>query len=76
MSTHAIVLGKWWASYRRMLPLLILPALTGLFVAVATPDVPVLLPPAFQNQARPISMTDRVMAGVLPAAFLWPMPPR
>ena len=40
LPTHAIVLGKWWASYRRMLPLLILPALTGLFVGVATPDIP------------------------------------
>ena len=70
LPTHSIVMGKWWASCRRMLPLLILPALTGLFVGFATPDIPVFLPPAFRNQATPISTTDRVMSGILPTVFL------
>jgi len=70
LPTHVIVLGKWWATYRRALPLLVLPALTGLFVAVASPDLPIWLPVRPQAQFEPITTRDRVLAGLLPAAFL------
>lgn len=70
LSTHTIVLGKWWASYRRIMPLLILPALTGLFVAAAMPDFPMFLPRMLQRRFVPIRTSDRVFAGILPSAFL------
>jgi ABC-type transport system involved in multi-copper enzyme maturation permease subunit len=70
LPTHTIVLGKWWATYRRSIPLVLLPALTGLFVAVASPDYPSWLPTRLWDEARPITTYDRVLAGVLPSAFL------
>ena len=70
LPTHVIVLGKWWATYRRALPLLVLPALTGLFVAVACPDLPIWLPPQRQAQFEPLTTRDRMIAGLLPSAFL------
>jgi hypothetical protein len=70
LPTHAIVLGKWWACYRRMLPLLILPGLTGLLMAVAMPEFPLLRLRAFRYPAIPITTADRVTAGILPSLFL------
>ncbi len=70
LPTHVIVLGKWWATYRRALPLLVPPALTGLFVAAASPDLPIWLLVRPQVQFEPITTRDRVIAGLLPSAFL------
>jgi hypothetical protein len=70
LPTHAIVLGKWWACYRRLLPLLILPALTGLFLAVAMPENPLFAFRGLRNRAVPITTGDRVMAGILPSLFV------
>ena len=70
LPTHVIVLGKRWATYRRALPLVLLPALTGLFVAVASPDRPMWLPLQLVAQVKPITTRDRVLAGLLPSAFL------
>ena len=70
LPTHAIVLGKWWATYRRMLPLLVLPALAGLFVAAASPDEPRWMPAQILAQRQPPTTLDRVIAGLLPSAFL------
>jgi ABC-type transport system involved in multi-copper enzyme maturation permease subunit len=69
LATHQIVLGKWWATYRRMLPMIILPALAGLFVGATCLDYPVWLPARMFSMARPVKDVDRVIAGVLPAAF-------
>ena len=69
LSTHQIVLGKWWATYRRTLPMLVLPALAGLFVAATCLDYPVWLPPRMMSMAKPVTTVDRVMAGILPSAF-------
>jgi hypothetical protein len=70
LPTHVIVLGKWWATNRRALPLLVLPALTGLFVAVACPDRPIWLPLRLLAQFQPITTKARLIAGLLPSAFL------
>jgi ABC-type transport system involved in multi-copper enzyme maturation permease subunit len=70
LPTHRIVLGKWWAAYRRMLPLLVLPALTGLFVASAATDWYPYIPARMIRSFIPIEPIDRVMAAALPAAFL------
>ncbi len=70
LPTHLIVLGKWWATFRRVLPLLILPALTGLFVAAASPDQPTWLPMRLLARHQPPTSRDRVIAGLLPSAFL------
>ncbi len=70
LPTHVIVLSKWWATYRSALPLLVIPALTGLFVAAACPELPLWWSPRFVDQFSPITTTDRVIAGLLPSAFL------
>ncbi len=70
LPTHVIVLGKWWATYRRALPLVVLPALSGLFVAAASPDRPTWLPLRLLAQFQPATTRDRVIAGLLPSAFL------
>jgi ABC-type transport system involved in multi-copper enzyme maturation permease subunit len=67
--TYQIVLGKWWATYRRTLPMIVLPALAGLFVGVSSLDYPSWLPARMYSTAKPITTADRVIAGVLPAAF-------
>ena len=69
LSTHQIVLGKWWATYRRTLPMLVLPALAGLFVAATCLDYPLWLPPQMMTRAKPVTPADRVVAGILPSAF-------
>jgi ABC-type transport system involved in multi-copper enzyme maturation permease subunit len=69
LATHIIVLGKWWATYRRTLPMLVLPALAGLFTAGTCLDYPMWLPARMFSMARPITTADRVIAGILPAAF-------
>jgi ABC-type transport system involved in multi-copper enzyme maturation permease subunit len=70
LSTHVIVLGKWWATYRRVLPLLVVPALTGLFVAAASPGAPRWMPPSMLAKHQPPTTSDRLIAGLLPPAFL------
>jgi ABC-type transport system involved in multi-copper enzyme maturation permease subunit len=70
LASRQIVLGKWWASYRRTLPLLVLPALAGLFAGAATVDGPPCLPFPSQFRYVPITTWDRVLAGALPSAFL------
>ena len=70
LPTRVIVLGKWWANYRRALPLVLLPALTGLFVAVASPEQPIWLPLQLLAHVHPASSRDRFLAGILPSAFL------
>jgi len=69
LSTHQIVLGKWWANYRRTLPMLVLPALAGLFVAATCLDYPAWLPARMMAMAKPVRPADRVLAGILPSAF-------
>jgi hypothetical protein len=69
LSTHQIVLGKWWATYRRTLPMLVLPALSGLFVAASCLDYPQWLPVRMMSMAKPIRTVDRVAAGILPSMF-------
>jgi ABC-2 family transporter protein len=69
LPTHAIVLGKWWAVYRRWLPLALVPAVTSLFFAVATPDRAVWLPSPMNSQAVPLGTLDRLTIAVLPTAF-------
>src|SRR5262249_8634483 len=69
LSTHQIVLGKWWAAYRRTLPMLVLPALSGLFVASCCLDYPAWLPARLMPMARPVTTFDRFIAGILPSAF-------
>ena len=59
LPTRVIVLGKWWANYRRALPLVLLPALTGLFVAVASPEQPLWLPVQLLAHVHPASSRDR-----------------
>ena len=68
LSTRSIVLGKWWALYRRWLPLALAPALTGLFVSLAAPDRPGGYSGPFVRQI-PLSLIDRVAVGVIPLAF-------
>jgi hypothetical protein len=68
--TLSIVLGKWWATYRRALPLVLLSALSGFFVATASLDRPLWLPTQLMDQIRPPTTRDRVIAGLLPSAFL------
>ena len=70
LPTRVIVVSKWWAIYRRALPLVLLPALTGLFVAVASPDQPTYLPVQFLAKIHPIHPRDRLLAGILPSEFL------
>jgi ABC-type transport system involved in multi-copper enzyme maturation permease subunit len=70
LATRQIVLGKWWAAYRRTLPLLVLTALAGLFAGAATLDDPPDLPFPSHLSYVPITIWDRVLAGVLPTAFL------
>jgi ABC-type transport system involved in multi-copper enzyme maturation permease subunit len=70
LPTRTIVLGKWWATYRRTLPLLLLPSLAGLFVATAMLDAPFYLPPQMMHSVRPANTADRLLAGILPVAFL------
>jgi hypothetical protein len=70
LPTHAIVLGKWWANYRRALPLVVLPALTGLFVGAACPDRPLWAPLSLMNRYPAITVSDRVIGGIMPSAFL------
>jgi hypothetical protein len=69
LSTHHIVLGKWWATYRRTLPMIVLPALSGLFVAATCLDYPLWLPVRMMSMAKPVRTVDRVVAGILPSAF-------
>jgi hypothetical protein len=69
LSTHQIVLGKWWATYRRTLPMLILPAVAGLFFASCCLDYPAWLPARLMSTAKPVRIVDRVVAGILPSAF-------
>jgi ABC-type transport system involved in multi-copper enzyme maturation permease subunit len=69
LATHSIVLGKWWATYRRTLPMLVLPALSGLFVAGTCLDYPPWMPAQMIQMAKPITNVDRVRAGILPTAF-------
>jgi ABC-type transport system involved in multi-copper enzyme maturation permease subunit len=69
LPTHAIVLGKWWATYRRILPLVLVPAVAGLFVAVATPEWPAWVPLQLLKRYEPVTKYDRVLGGVLPSAF-------
>ncbi len=64
------MLGKWWAIHRRTLPLLVLPALAGLFVAAASPDEPSWMPGRLLAQRQPPTTLDRVIAGFLPSVFL------
>ena len=75
LPTHAIVLGKWWACYRRMLPLLILPALTGLFVDSAMPDIPAGLPR--RSGIRSYRSADGIAwrRESCPPSSSWPTPP-
>jgi hypothetical protein len=69
LSTHHVVLAKWWATYRRTLPMLILPALAGLFVASTCLDYPSWLPARMMPSAKPVRTVDRILAGILPSAF-------
>ncbi|MFO0952863.1 MAG: ABC transporter permease subunit [Isosphaeraceae bacterium] len=70
MSTRAIVLGKWWGLYRRWLPLVLLPLVSGLFVAVATPELPPFAPARMQPRPIPIDLHDRICSWSLPVVFL------
>jgi hypothetical protein len=69
LATHAVVLGKWWATYRRMLPMVVLPALAGLFLAGSCLDYPSWMSARMFPRAKPITTTDRLVGGVLPSAF-------
>jgi ABC-type transport system involved in multi-copper enzyme maturation permease subunit len=69
LSTRAIVMGKWWAAYRRTLPILLVPALSGLFVAATCLDYPTWLPARMLQTAKPVRTIDRVLAGTMPTAF-------
>jgi ABC-2 family transporter protein len=69
LATHNIVLGKWWATYRRTLPMLVLPGLAGLFVAGTCLDYPSWAPAQMIQMAKPITIVDRVRAGILPTAL-------
>jgi ABC-type transport system involved in multi-copper enzyme maturation permease subunit len=70
LSTLEIVLGKWWAVYRRVLPLVIVPALAGFFVAAASLDRPTWLPAQLLAGIKPVTTVDRVFVATLPSAFL------
>jgi ABC-type transport system involved in multi-copper enzyme maturation permease subunit len=70
LPTHRIVLGKWWAAYRRMLPLLILPAFTSVFVASAATGYYPFFWSTRSIATVPIDPASRVMAAILPPAFL------
>ena len=71
LSTLQIVLGKWWAIYRRALPLVVLPALTGLVRGRGEPRPPLVVPVCNSWPVPTLSRPyDRVLAGVLPSAFL------
>jgi len=70
LPTRQIVLGKWWACYRRMLPLMILPLVTGVFSAGAATGVPSWLPLGALKSMAPLTTAQRIMAAVLPSLFL------
>jgi ABC-type transport system involved in multi-copper enzyme maturation permease subunit len=65
-STRSIVLAKWWGAYRTVLGLAILPAFTSIFLAAASPDVPVMAG-AFRWPTPPIPLTlaDRFLGAGL-----------
>jgi ABC-type transport system involved in multi-copper enzyme maturation permease subunit len=70
LATRQIVLGKWWACYRRTLPLLVLTALAGLFAGAASLDSAPYLGFRANLTYFPLTTWDRVLAGALPSAFL------
>jgi ABC-type transport system involved in multi-copper enzyme maturation permease subunit len=69
LPTSSIVLGKWWGTFRRWLPIVLLPALTGLFVGFATPDTPPWFAWRIQPPPVPPSLYDRFAAFLLPMGF-------
>ncbi|WP_165220175.1 ABC transporter permease subunit [Aquisphaera insulae] len=67
LTTREVVVGKWIAVFRRSVPLLVFPSLTGLFVAATA------LEPTMTyglGEPVPIQTYERILAGFLPSAFL------
>ncbi|MFO0908631.1 MAG: ABC transporter permease subunit [Isosphaeraceae bacterium] len=69
LTTLSIVMGKWLAVFFRGLPLLLLPAVTGVFVASCAPDLPPWVNARFQPTPIPIGLGDRLAAAFYPVAF-------
>ncbi len=71
MSTRSIVLGKWWAIFRIVPLLTILPALGAFFIAVSVPDRPEYSR-IFYGAIRPspLSTMDKLAGFALPVAWI------
>jgi ABC-type transport system involved in multi-copper enzyme maturation permease subunit len=61
LSTSAIVMGKWWGMYRRVLVLALLPLYAGVVIAVSLPSTPSWATPIGQR-VFPLTAGDRILA--------------
>jgi hypothetical protein len=68
LSTRSIVLGKWWAAFRIVPRLAILPALGSILLAGSVPDVVVS---RFNPDSIVITPIERVLMGVVPTAWIF-----
>src|SRR5262249_42277503 len=67
LSTHSIVLAKWWGMFRLVVILLLLPAYTTVFFAIMTPTNPAMGGVA----THPVTTIDRILSAVTcPLEFL------
>jgi ABC-type transport system involved in multi-copper enzyme maturation permease subunit len=65
LSTRSIVMAKWWGAYRTVLGLAIMPFFVAVFLAAASPDVPVIASTVkWGRDLAPLTSTDRILAVV------------
>ena len=63
MSTRSIVLAKWWGAYRTILGLAIMPIFVAIFLAAASPDIPVYARTIkWGMPVMPLTLADRFKA--------------
>ncbi len=74
LSTRTIVLGKWWAVFRVVPVLAVIPALGALMFTAAAPVAMTMTPgmlAAFPNQYQVLTFSDRINAVAFPVAWIF-----
>ncbi|MFI5458121.1 MAG: hypothetical protein ACHRXM_22020 [Isosphaerales bacterium] len=69
LSTERIVLAKWWAAYRTVPVLALLPAIGAVFIAASAPEVSPRVG-RFQPTPAPLDVIDRIAYVFLPMGML------
>ncbi len=63
LTTREIVAGKWWGSFRMILPIAILPVLIIVFYSAVLPAIdPAMAGIGFGEPIVPLNLTDRIVA--------------